>query len=363
MGSIRLVLALSVAIWHIPNPPFHWLNASVAVTSFYIVSGFYMAMVINQKYASDDRPWVMRFYLARLLRLYPVYLFMLVLPIVAHLYTGTPDPFTRRLNMSMPEQLSLVFANLFFFGQDLHQTVIQSMATKSGPTFIASVHDWFSPDYFYENLMLIGQAWSLAVELMFYLIAPFVLRSWLRTLALLVVALCLRWVLLGLLGYISWVWGYYFFPGCLCMFLLGSASYHLHQRLPAGDWQKRVGQIALTCLALWFGWNVIESGIVLPYGVGTSIDRPVFWVYYILFTAAIPFIFAATSRSAVDRAIGETSYPLYLSHSLVLGIASRLSITPSSGLTTAAILILLVLVAWAMNMIIEQPIERWRQRL
>jgi hypothetical protein len=38
---------MSVLLWHIPNTGVRGFNAGVAVIAFFIVSGFYMALVIN----------------------------------------------------------------------------------------------------------------------------------------------------------------------------------------------------------------------------------------------------------------------------------------------------------------------------
>ena len=54
MGLVRFALALSVVFWHIRGAPFHLINAAVAVSLFFIIPGFYMAMVINEKYANGE---------------------------------------------------------------------------------------------------------------------------------------------------------------------------------------------------------------------------------------------------------------------------------------------------------------------
>ena len=78
MGLIRLFLALSVVVWHIPGRTFTLLDAQIAVLFFFITSGFYMALTINEVYAprgGSARPgWRRGFYLSRILRLYPAYL-------------------------------------------------------------------------------------------------------------------------------------------------------------------------------------------------------------------------------------------------------------------------------------------------
>jgi peptidoglycan/LPS O-acetylase OafA/YrhL len=48
MGVLRLFLALSVVIWHLPARSANLVDAGVAVLMFFIISGFYMALVINE---------------------------------------------------------------------------------------------------------------------------------------------------------------------------------------------------------------------------------------------------------------------------------------------------------------------------
>src|SRR5580698_4577101 len=78
MGTIRLVLALLVAFGHLsqPDPTTRWWTSSAAifaVKAFFVLSGFYMALVLDTGYRS--RP-VSDFYLSRALRLLPAYWFV-----------------------------------------------------------------------------------------------------------------------------------------------------------------------------------------------------------------------------------------------------------------------------------------------
>src|SRR5689334_2306169 len=72
MGSLRLFLALSVVIQHMGNPlGIRLLDAGVAVYLFFLISGFYMALVLNTKYVGPGS--VPIFYLNRFVRIWPVY--------------------------------------------------------------------------------------------------------------------------------------------------------------------------------------------------------------------------------------------------------------------------------------------------
>src|ERR1035438_7962682 len=74
MGMMRLFLAITVLLWHCPqgfvSRP---ISSVLAVQCFYAISGFLIQLAITANYAGADG-WVRRFYLSRLLRIYPLYL-------------------------------------------------------------------------------------------------------------------------------------------------------------------------------------------------------------------------------------------------------------------------------------------------
>src|SRR3954451_2022556 len=70
MGALRLFLALSVLNGHQTFLYGYFLfNAYVAVCVFYVISGFYIAMVLDGNYKRR----IGTFYLNRILRLFPVW--------------------------------------------------------------------------------------------------------------------------------------------------------------------------------------------------------------------------------------------------------------------------------------------------
>src|ERR1700709_503357 len=75
MGSLRLFLALSVAFGHF-GVPLGFPTSDIAVQSCYVISGFYMALVLNEKYGTGSY-WL--FVSNRLLRLWPTYFVVLIL--------------------------------------------------------------------------------------------------------------------------------------------------------------------------------------------------------------------------------------------------------------------------------------------
>src|SRR3979411_2191986 len=79
MGSLRFLLALSVACGHF-GVPLGFPTSDVAVQSFFVISGFYMALVLNEKYGPGTY-WL--FLSNRLLRIWPAYFLILILSLAA----------------------------------------------------------------------------------------------------------------------------------------------------------------------------------------------------------------------------------------------------------------------------------------
>src|SRR5436305_1931213 len=72
MGYLRFYLATSVFVWHFAS---RWTGTFMfsftAVFCFFIISGFYMSLILNGPYRTAG---LRAFYFNRALRLYPTYL-------------------------------------------------------------------------------------------------------------------------------------------------------------------------------------------------------------------------------------------------------------------------------------------------
>ena len=81
MGLLRVLLALSVVAAHsTPILGTSLVGGRVAVQTFFILSGFYMALVLDGKYRG--RGSYRTFLQQRFLRLFPAYWFVLVLALL-----------------------------------------------------------------------------------------------------------------------------------------------------------------------------------------------------------------------------------------------------------------------------------------
>src|SRR5437764_1109421 len=77
MGSLRILLAIGICFAHATGvgASLHWMFEYTAVYVFFVISGFYMQMVLSTRYTPErlGDAWVRQFYLARYLRLFPAY--------------------------------------------------------------------------------------------------------------------------------------------------------------------------------------------------------------------------------------------------------------------------------------------------
>jgi peptidoglycan/LPS O-acetylase OafA/YrhL len=123
MGVLRLILAIAVVIAHTePIFGFRLVGSDVAVQAFYIISGFYMAMILTEKYARKESYKL--FITNRFLRLYPIYWIVLLgtvlMSIVQTSGNGKLDMYFQYYDfMNLGSILFLIFTNILIFFQDI----------------------------------------------------------------------------------------------------------------------------------------------------------------------------------------------------------------------------------------------------
>ena len=84
MGALRLILALAVVLTHSGSLwGYQITGGSVAVQCFFIISGFYMALILNEKYVAPGDLRI--FYVNRLARIFSLYWLFLALALAAAL--------------------------------------------------------------------------------------------------------------------------------------------------------------------------------------------------------------------------------------------------------------------------------------
>jgi len=296
MGVLRCLLALSVLLVHDLDGWFKLIDGVAAVQCFYLISGFYMALVLNERYAN-----VGSFFFNRALRLFPTYWAVLLLTLLAAVLAGRPTFIETALQSDLPwDARALLFvSSVLLVGGDV---VMFVRPTEAGLVFTATF--WNEPPYLYPY-QAVHPAWSLPVEMAFYALAPFLVRSRWRLLAGLLLGLVIRVIVYKAFGSHD-PWRYRFFPAELSVFCAGGLAYHFYRGMQVNAAARRIGGGCLVAL--------IAAMLVYPHLPPAARYVPATAVVL----ASLPFLFALTRDNPTDRWLGGLSYPVYLLHFPIL---------------------------------------------
>jgi len=362
LGVLRLLLAVCVFCSHSTQiADLYWLDGSLAVELFFVISGFYIQLVLSTKYTPIKlgKKWRYKFYLARYTRLIPTYLLGFTLTLALALALGTKDSHLLSVwaysvhlvndfgNVLFKTYLILTNFTLFF------QDIIMFLSSENG--FIHWTVNFHDTDAYLWQGMALRQAWSLGIELSFYLVAPFLLRF--KSIVLvMIVTICLisKFSIINYFG-LGDPWTYRFFPFELGYFLIGSLSYRFT------DSFTRFYQIRRGVLPA-----MIVYAIVIYFTTSRGYFRGEAIFYPLALGILLPLIFRMTDGSRIDRFIGDFSYPFYIMHLLAFSLAGltvrRFSIT-SADFQTWLALILTIFLSYIALMLELRFVEAWRARL
>ncbi|MCD6017246.1 MAG: acyltransferase family protein [Bacteroidetes bacterium] len=313
MGILRTILALAVVVYH-SNKIFglRMCGGQVAVEAFYIISGFYMALILNEKYIGPGH--YRKFILSRFFRIFPVYWIVLILALMLSLtgYAAFDHPYYIARYISNYDCLSgftifyFILENIIVFGQDV--LYFLRLDELCQPILTYNVLSFKHAGYQY---LLVPQAWTISIECMFYLIAPFLVTRKLKWQLVLVLLGLITKFYFANIHYLCFdPWTYRFFPFEFAFFIAGSIAYRFYKYLQ----QKPVANI--------YGYALLIVSVcgIFVYDEIKLPDEPKNSIYYLFILGSIPFIFLAFKDNKMDRYIGELSFSVYISHHLMVSI-------------------------------------------
>jgi len=383
MGILRLYLALCVIGNHAESVlPWKIHGGQDAVQAFFIISGFYMQLILGDgKYGT-----IGEFYLSRWLRIAVPYAIVTVLVVIASGISGLVDgdfltlaATLRHEGNGMLGSAFAILSNLTIFFQDW----IMFLSHDAGSELRFTLDFREDPNPLYRYLW-IPPAWSVGVELMFYCIAPLLVRrlSTLAVAAVVATSLAARAYCYARFGIDHDPWTYRFFPFELCHFCYGILACRMMQ-----GWASPFDRVTSTTsgladrLGAWF--LPLLAAVVLLLSrmqllasqalsriatVGGGSNGLAGLVSHELSLATwvmmVPLLFSMTRRLRSDRLIGELSYPVYLVHyTIVLIVGAVLAgLRLPAAMTGEVAAIVSVSVAAVLQSTILQPCEDWRQR-
>ena len=306
-GLYRLWLALMVMVNHLTSIPGIGHHA---VHGFFILSGYLMTHVMHRTYGYGPAG-VGKFWLNRILRLYPVYWIVLLLSLAAVRGLGESHAFH--------------YAHIYLPG-----------TWKEIGENISMVYMNWIPGAAWPRLC--PPTWSLTIELFFYLLISLGLsRSKKLTRAWLFCS-----VLIAVISFFpGYDYRYYFILSGALPFALGAALYHERAWLDA----LRLKFLPKATTTHFFIAMLINSASV---SVGHAIPA-LAWLHTACFYLNLPLqtgliFFLATKGHnlltlAQDKAAGDFSYPVYLLHVQTGFVVSMLLFgKPVIGLSAAGIL-------------------------
>jgi peptidoglycan/LPS O-acetylase OafA/YrhL len=368
MGALRLFLACVVIVAHTSaSGLLPCIGGKHAVRIFFIISGFYMAMILSEKYHEGDRrKWL--FYSNRALRIFPPFWIVLALEIIvtlAFLSLGrSPEdsPWLPAFQFLVEHgkwgvvsayivsQISSIGVDLMFLFTITKDATLEFYHGSAGP---GEFRGW--------KPFPMGQMWTISCELLFYALAPFLnrLRShWLVGLWLLITGFAIssyHWLPANVSTVAT------DFMGLMQMgyFLGGMVAYH-------------VLRPRMKILPRWAHFTLVLLLVLLILGFtpATSISYTGSeMMLYLLTIVTLPALFSQTSKLGWDRWLGSLSYPVYLVHVSVIRIGDQLGFKKTLSATTQGHLlftgiciVVSILLAAALASLVENRLDRWRQR-
>ncbi len=363
MGYLRLLLAISVVFAHSSSAfgsssalGLEFLPGNMAVEIFFMISGFYMSLILSGKYATRTLDGLGSFYMSRFLRLWPAFLLTTavchLLWIAAYVHLGRPPtsagPVHEIINNAGVSAL-MEMSNIFMIGQDVPALFHASHETGARLTF---GEGRMLPDgsIWLGNALNIGPAWSIGAEIWFYMLVPFLARlSSPLLFALLAATGSLRYFM----GEIHGLNIYFFFVTQLPLFLGGMLAHRLGSRKSRGVLARK--EAAYLCLGL----AVMAS---LMFGQFEFQDQRFKWLVYVLMGLTMHALFTHVGNSRAGRIIGELSYPIYIVHMLALSVLAAIGKRAGIEITSEILLLAVLPVSYLMYVRIDKPIGRYRER-
>ena len=358
MGFIRFLFALTVLLSHeVDLFGLTFTGSIIAVQCFYIISGFYMGIILEEKYKLSDYKL---FISNRFLRLLPTYWMVILCMIISSVIwfnfsEQKSSLFFEKFNnhfsgLSYSSALLVIFSNIFLIFQDVFL-----FFGLNGDGHYEFVKDFRNTNLSLSIFSLVPQAWTIGMEIMFYLLVPFLVRLKNNFLIGLTIATLLFRLLMYHKGYDFDPWTYRFFPFEFMFFVFGLLAFRFYLYLRNKNLSSLVQNVT---------YSFILSNILLYQFIQLNATFK-YVSFVILFAFSLPVIFIKFKSNKIDRWIGEFSYPIYICHVFIIILVnvfySKYNFV-SHNFLSLIILICTLIFSYFLIKFISEPIEKIRYK-
>ena len=194
--------------------------------------------------------------------------------------------------------LFLIFTNITLLFQDMAYFL-----TISDNKLIFTSNFALEKILIWKGLIL-PQAWTISIELMFYLIAPFVFRNTFIIILLFFISLAIK-VFITTSNFNYDPWNYRFFFGELFFFLFGALSC----KIILTFYKRNLTETSLkTASFLSIFFSIFSIFFLFPF-LDNNIYSAIIGLVIILLL--LPLLFIFSSYFKFDKNFGELSYPIF----------------------------------------------------
>lgn len=328
LGIFRYILALTVTLSHLWTDFAGW-SAVAAVFGFYVISGYLMTSILNHSYGYTWRG-IARYALNRVLRIFPTYWFVLLLSVPVVMLIPR-EAFLTNFKLSMPLETSDWLPNIFILG------------LLDGPVKV-----------------LVPPAWTLDIELVFYIAIGLGLSRSRLTVSIWFLASLIYTVFLLLLG-ADFPTRYASYTASSLPFSIGAMVYMYRKqarhllRLPV---PAAAILLLVTAIAARLEW-------LAPLGSG----------FYLMLVCSVLLLVALNNvdfgsvpswLKACDRLLGNLAYPLFLCHWQVAAVVLAVFYAgdkPAGGQLWLSSVLFIHLVALLVYYLIDRNVDKLRMRV
>ncbi len=294
----------------------------IAVIIFYMLAGGVVAN-LWQNILQDGKGKLFRFYKDRVLRIFPLYIYMALLTLMFIVVTGYGNPHVSP---------TAIINNILIIPLNYYMVLDNTILTDP---------KWW----------LIPQAWSLGAELQAYLLLPIVLIY--KRLRLITFIASFTVYMLANIGVINTdYFGYRLLPGIFFIFILGGMI-----KESQTNKKKTVGHLLfLLVIIAIYAWFKFNNALIHVYAQETLIGL-------IVGIPLLVLVGQVTVKLPMNRLAGSLSYGVFLSHFLVIWIMEYNVVVQKTTISYyIAILIGAIAIAISGVVLIESKIGAIRVR-